>query len=87
LSDEAHTAELRGVIRRRFAEHFDRARRRGQETSGKSEQRRLAGTVRTYDPDDMTFGDAQRAVSERPAPPVALSQSFSLQDGGHALST
>ena len=43
----------------------------------------LARAVGPDEPDDVAFGDGQRAVAQRPGPPVLLAQPAGLDDGGH----
>ena len=47
---------------------------------------RLAGAVRSQEPEDLALGDLQIEVDDPPVLPVGLGQSFGLDDGGHITS-
>ena len=50
-------------------------------------QGRLAGPVGADEADDVAGRDAERAVGQRPAPPVLLAQAAGLNRGGHTASS
>ena len=79
LRDEADAGELGGVACGLIAEHLDRAGTWREQPGGEIEQCGLARAVRADETDDMATGDAQRAVLERPAAPIALAEALGLE--------
>jgi hypothetical protein len=67
------------------AEHADRAGRRGHQADRHVQQRGLARAVRADQGDQVPVRDGQRAVPQRPGPPVALAEPGGLDDV-HAVS-
>ena len=84
LSDEPDTGQLQRIGGRGAAEHGERARRRSQQPDGQMQERRLPRPVRSDQADDLSFGNGEGAVPERPSAPVSFTQSLGLEDGGHA---
>ena len=62
------------------AEHADRAGRRGHQADRHVQQRGLARPVRADQGDQVPVRDGQRAVAQRPGPPVALAEPSGLDD-------
>ena len=84
LGDEADPGQLRRPGRGVIAEDADRAAGRREQPGGQVQQGGLARAVGADEPDDVAFGDGQRAVAQRPGPPVPLAQPAGLDDGAHA---
>ena len=74
LRDEADVAELFGARRRNLAQHVDGAAVGRQETDGEVQQRRLARAIGSHEANHVPGRDIERAVTERPLPPVALAE-------------
>ena len=70
LGDETDPGELLGTSRRRAIQHGDPAHRGADQADTQMQQRGLAGTVGTDQPDDAPRGYRQRAVPQRPTPAV-----------------
>jgi hypothetical protein len=84
LGDEADPGQLRRPGRRALAEDGDRASGRQQHPGRQAQQGGLARAVGADEPGDVAFGDGQRAVAQRPGPPVLLAQPAGRDDGTHA---
>ena len=54
-----------------------------QQPGGQLQQGGLARAVRADEPDDAALGDGQRAVAQRPGPPVLLAEPAGLDDSAH----
>ena len=83
LGNEADPGQLRRTGGRTRAENRDRAARRRQHPGGEAQQGGLAGAVRADETNDVTLGDRQRAVAQRPFPPVPPAKAAGLDDGAH----
>jgi hypothetical protein len=77
LGDETDLAELFAAAWR-AAEHGDRSRAWGEQPDGELEQGRLAGAVRADQAHYPADRDLERAVGERPPPPVPLTEALCL---------
>src|SRR4029077_13035764 len=88
LRDETETREqLAGLVLRRAPEHEHAAGARPQQADGELEQRRLAGTVGTYQRGHRALGDPERALAQGPLCAVALAQPFGLKRTHATLET
>ena len=83
LGDEADPGQLRRPGRGTLAEDSDRAASRRQQPGGQAQQGGLARAVGADEPGDVAFGDRQRAVAQRPGPPVLPAQPAGIDDGAH----
>ncbi len=88
LAGDAVAVEREGVAARAgrgaLAEDGNRAAGRREHPGGQAQQGGLARAVGADEPDHVTFGDGQRAVAQRPGPPVLLAQSAGRDEGVHA---
>ena len=84
LGDEADPGQLRRPGRGALPEDGDRAAGRREQPGGQAQQGGLARAVGADEPDHVAFGDGQRAVAQRPGPPVGLAQPAGRDDGVHA---
>jgi hypothetical protein len=84
LGDEADPGQLRRSGRGALAEDGDRAEGRREHPGGEPQQGGLARSVGADESGDAALGDGQRAVAQRPGPPVPLAKLAGLDDGVHA---
>jgi hypothetical protein len=78
LGDEADPGELRRIRGGGLAEDRDRAAGRRDQSGGQAQQGGLARAAGADEPDDVALGDGQRAVAQRPGPPVLLAEPAGL---------
>jgi hypothetical protein len=83
LRDVADPGQLRPADGGRLAEDADRAAGGRELPGAQPQQGCLARAVRADEPDDVAFGDGQRAVAQRPGPPVRLAQPAGLDGRAH----